>query len=567
MKKYFIIGIIAVIAAVVLIYLFWRKDLSGRIVLPYITHQKPHIDPHLPASNPLADNLDEVLFDGLFNVSATPSGITFEDGLGSFLGIDNMSTVSIRLNTDWKWHSSYKITYEEEKYTITAGEPKLFSAADLRFTLQRIKRLGTLSPDYVLVSQAVRDLEFTGPDEENVIRFSFSKDRIWKEDDIKEILSFKILPEGTGFNTSEYTSGSGPYLKLDIRENVHRFRKTPESRAKIEDIELRPFIDNSTFTTEIKNNNINVLLQTPFGSLSPILANEKDFFYKSNISSTFFAVVFNTQRLPRDQRVALRNLIDRDTVVNRFFKIGTKQQRHIADYKGNRDNYDDYINYSLFPTSTIYVEEEIVIPDKAKYQADLSLLPDTVKIVACQNYGYREEYRELIEIFNDPSLFSGRIKATAVQNDIIASGKYDAALIAFSGYRSDYLFDLYKIFLREPDLTGYNIHLLTDHGGAILPESFKQGKNLFNLDAGQGEEVLRLLQYIHNYMSSREIGDRLQYSIMINTLENELALGSWLFSMPSLAYFTTQFDQEHIDLYGKASQLSTVEKWQEKAKE
>jgi len=33
------------------------------------------------------------------------------------------------------------------------------------------------------------------------------------------------------------------------------------------------------------------------------------------------------------------------------------------------------------------------------------------------------------------------------------------------------------------------------------------------------------------------------------------------------AYFTTQFDAQSIDLYGVASQLSTIEKWQEKKKD
>jgi hypothetical protein len=567
MKKYYIIGGIVVVAVVVLVYLFWRKDLSGRIVIPYITHQKPHIDPHLPASNPLADNLDEVLFDGLFNVSANPSGMTYEDGLGSLLGVDERGIVSIKLNTDRKWHSSYKISYEDDKITITPGEVRLFSAGDLRYTLQRIKRLGTLSPDYILVSQAVKDLEFMGPDDYNVIRFAFAKDRIWKDDDIKEILSFKILPAGTDLTASEFTSGSGPYLKLDVQENIHRFYKHPDGRAKIPIVQLQPFIDNSTFTTEIKNNNINVLLQTPFGNLSPILADVEDFFYKSNISSTFFAVVFNTQRLDREQRVALRNLIDRDVLINRFFKTGTEQQRHIADYKGNRDNYSDYINYSLFPSSTVYVDEGILVPDKSKYQADLTVLPDTVKLVACQNFGYREEYRELLEILNDPVITQGRIKATAVQSDVIRNGQYDALLIAFSGYRSNYLFDLYDIFLREPDLGGYSIHLVTDGSGTILPESFATGKNFFNLDASQGEDVLRFQEYMHAFMSTRELGDKQVYAQMIDGLEHELALGSWLFSLPSLAYFTTQFDQATIDLYGKASKLSTIEKWQEKVEE
>ena len=43
-----------------------------------------------------------------------------------------------------------------------------------------------------------------------------------------------------------------------------------------------------------------------------------------------------------------------------------------------------------------------------------------------------------------------------------------------------------------------------------------------------------------------------------------MALGTWLFSLPSLAYFSTQFDEKSIDLYGTASQLSTIEKWREK---
>jgi hypothetical protein len=567
MKKHYIIGGIVVVAAAVLVYFFWRKDLSGRIVIPYITHQKPNIDPHLPTSNPLADNLDEVLFDGLFNVSANPSGMTYEDGLGSLLGVDDQGIVSIKLNTDRKWHSSYKITYEDDKITITPGENRLFSAADLRFTLQRIKRLGTLSPDYILVSQAVADLEFMGPDDYNVIRFSFAKDRIWKDDDIKEILSFKILPVGTDFTASEFSSGSGPYMKLDVQENIHRFYKHPDGRAEIPVVQLQPFIDNSTFTTEIKNNNINVLLQTPFGSLSPILADVKDYFYKSNISSTFFAVVFNTQRLNRDQRIALRNLIDRDVIINRFFKTGTEQQRHITDYKGNRDNYKDYINYSLFPSSTVYVDEDILVPDKSKFQPDLVVLPDTVRLVACQNFGYREEYRDLLEIINDPVVSQGRIRATAVQSDVIRDGKYDALLVAFSGYRSNYLFDLYDIFLREPNLGSYGIHLLTNANGNILPESFTTGKNFFNLDASQGDDVVRFLEYMHEFMSTRELGDKQVYAQMIDALEHELALGAWLFSLPSLAYFTTQFDQTSIDLYGKASKLSTIEKWQEKVEE
>jgi len=65
-------------------------------------------------------------------------------------------------------------------------------------------------------------------------------------------------------------------------------------------------------------------------------------------------------------------------------------------------------------------------------------------------------------------------------------------------------------------------------------------------------------------MSTREIGDKQEYARRIDELEHQLALGSWLFSLPSLAYFSTQFDAQGIDLYGVASQLSTIEKWQEK---
>jgi hypothetical protein len=68
-------------------------------------------------------------------------------------------------------------------------------------------------------------------------------------------------------------------------------------------------------------------------------------------------------------------------------------------------------------------------------------------------------------------------------------------------------------------------------------------------------------------MDTREIGDKQAYARMIDELEQDMALGMWLFSLPSLAYFTTQFDERTIDLYGVASQLSTIEKWQEKKEE
>jgi len=75
-----------------------------------------------------------------------------------------------------------------------------------------------------------------------------------------------------------------------------------------------------------------------------------------------------------------------------------------------------------------------------------------------------------------------------------------------------------------------------------------------------------LLEYVFGFMSTHEIGDKQAYSQMIDQLDQEMALGSWLFSLPSLAYFSTQLDANTIDLYGVASQLSTTEKWQETPK-
>ena len=67
-------------------------------------------------------------------------------------------------------------------------------------------------------------------------------------------------------------------------------------------------------------------------------------------------------------------------------------------------------------------------------------------------------------------------------------------------------------------------------------------------------------------MSTHEIGDKQAYAQYIDQIDQKIALGSWLFSLPSLAYFSSQFDKNTIDLYGTASQLSTIEKWQEKKK-
>jgi hypothetical protein len=64
-------------------------------------------------------------------------------------------------------------------------------------------------------------------------------------------------------------------------------------------------------------------------------------------------------------------------------------------------------------------------------------------------------------------------------------------------------------------------------------------------------------------MSTRNIGDKQEYARRIDQLEHGLSLGAWLFSVPSLAYFSTQLDSTSISLYGVASQLSTIKQWRE----
>lgn len=560
-----------------IIFVLWlvlRKNLSDQIVIPYIEHQKPHIDPHLPHAVPLSDKLDEVLFDGLFNISANPSGITYEDGLGEFIGISSDNVVTVRLNTKKKWDSSYNVKVDGNKVTIAEGQPQFFSAGDLNFTMGRIQQLGSLSPDYILISQALTTWGFEGPDNNDEIRFKFKSDRIWTEPDIKEVLSFKIIPANSDLSALNYYNGSGPYLALTPQAEVTNYYKNPAGNAIITHVNLKPYIDNSTFTTELKNNNFNVLLSTPFGSLSPILENKKDFFYKSNISTTFYALLFNTQRLNREQRKEVRKLIHNEAIVNRFFKVNTPQQRHITDYKGNYDNYKDYLNYSVFPSTTYYVEEEIVVPYRGVSAPNLSLLPDSIKIVACQNFGHREEYGELLEILNDRQLFQNRIRALAVSNEEIKRGNYDALLIAFDGYKSTFLFDLYSIFLRQPDLETYKINLVTQTNSkgelVAAPQSLNGDNNFCRLDAARSgpdqEDVRKFLENLYGFMYTNFIGDKQYYAQLVDQYEQELALGAWIFSQPSLAYFRTQFDDASIDLYGVASQLSTIEKWRERKK-
>jgi hypothetical protein len=577
MKKVLIIlGVLLVCAGGAAVYWFvFHKDLSGKIIIPYIAHQKPRIDPHVPSPIPIADKLDEVVFDGLFNVSANPSGITYEDGLGELLGIDaKTSVVTVRLKQGKKWHSSWSVTMEKNKATIAPKQDNVFSAQDLKFTLKRIQKLGSLSPDYILVSQAVPDFDFSGPDNNNEIKFQFKGERMWSEGDIKEVLSFKILPANSEMDAPAYTVGTGPYLLSGEYEDVIYFQKMPDGIAQIPNFILKPFIDNSTYTTELRNRNINTLLSSPFGAVSSILGDSTKFFHKSSIGTCFFAVLFNVEKLNLQQRLALRKLINNQIIMDRFFKMSSQQQRHIANYKGEGDNYAEYLNNSVFPTTSYYVEEEIVVPPATREGPDVSVLPDTVRIQTCLNYDFKEELSDLVEIMNDPGMFHGKVKVSAVGNDDIKKQEYDAVLVAISGYRSNFLFDLFPVFLREPDFEGYKINFrtVTDAKGkeAADPSCFTASKNFFKLDLGaespEQADYKLLLDYIYGFMSTREIGDKQHYSQILDQLDQKVALGSWLFSLPSLAYFSTQFDDKTIDLYGTASQLSTVEKWQESPK-
>src|SRR3989339_347044 len=105
MKKGVIISIAVLLVAAALVYfLILNKNLSDQIALPYISHEKPKIDPHVMSSVPIGDKLDEVIFDGIFNVSANKSCIVFEDGLGELMGIDLGNIVRIRLKPKKIWH-------------------------------------------------------------------------------------------------------------------------------------------------------------------------------------------------------------------------------------------------------------------------------------------------------------------------------------------------------------------------------------------------------------------------------------------------------------------------------
>jgi hypothetical protein len=569
------ISVIAALLAGGLVYWFvFRKDLSDKVIIPYIAHQKPNIDPHIPHAVPLTDKLNEVVFDGLFNVSANASGITYEDGLGEFVGIDKNCVVTIRLKQNRKWHNSYSVYMKKDKIAINKKDEVDFTAKDLQFTLDRIQKLGSLSPDYILTSQAFSPLTFTGPDNNNQIQFQFRNDRQWGEGDIKEVLSFKIIPAGSPMDAPAYTVGTGPYMLAGEYDDAIFFHKVPEGLANITSVILKPFIDNSTYTTELKNKNVNTLLSSPFGSMSPILADSQDFFHKSSIGTCFFALFHNCEKLNLAQRQALRKMVNNQMIMSRFYKLNTQQQRHIANYAGAGDDYEDYLNYSVFPSTSYYIEEKIVTPVKEQTEGDIAALPDTVHIQTCLNYDYKEELADLMSIMNDPAIFHGKIKVTAVSNEEIRKGNYDAVLVPISGYRSNFLFDLYTVFLREPDFGSYSVNIKThpdSKGKPVLDEGVVvPDKNFFRLDLARGTseqaDLKKLYEYIYGFMSTREIGDKQAYAQFVDQLSQQLAVGTWLFSLPSLAYMRTQFDPSTIDMYGTASQLSTIEKWREKAK-
>jgi hypothetical protein len=230
-----------------------------------------------------------------------------------------------------------------------------------------------------------------------------------------------------------------------------------------------------------------------------------------------------------------------------------------------------YGDWSSDVCSSDLVQEKIVDRLRDTSETNLGILSDTIRIKACLNFGYREEYSELIDILNDPAVTKGRVKATAVQNDEIRKGNYDALLIAVSGYRSNFLFDMYDLFLREPNLERYKINLLTTTNAkgeqAVNPASLQADRNFFRLDAtlnvAERDDISVLLDDIYGFMSTRQVGDKQAYARRIAEREHQMALGAWLFSLPSLTYFSSQFDSTSIDLYGVASQLSTLKKWKE----
>jgi hypothetical protein len=128
--------------------------------------------------------------------------------------------------------------------------------------------------------------------------------------------------------------------------------------------------------------------------------------------------------------------------------------------------------------------------------------------------------------------------------------------------------------MREPDFETYKINLVTvpnEKGMQTISSSTWQTQNnFFGLNAraqhADSDDVNTLLHDMYGFMATREIGDKQAYSERIDQLENKMCLGVWLFSLPSLAYFSTQLDSSSVQLYGVASQLSTIKKWKESAR-
>jgi hypothetical protein len=561
-KNLIIIGSATVILLGALYFFFFMKDLKGIVSIPYVVHNYKKIDPHIPSANPLDDKLDEVVYDGLFNMTATPSGVVYEDGLGKLTKFEN-NVATVRLKLNKFWHSSFDKEDEGEDVILKEGNLQTFTAKDLKYSLDRIARLKSLSPDFILVSQALDGLNFTGPNNKGEISFRFQSDRIWTENEVKEVLSFKIVPFNSLSGNIEAV-GTGPYLFASEFENTRFYKKNPKTKNYFENLFLKPFVDNSTYATELDNGEINVLLNSPFGSLNPILSDTTEFFSKSKISTTFFSILFNTRKININTRRMYRSLIDPKVIMDELYKVNTEQQRHIIDYKGNKDNYSSYLNSSVFPSSSYYIKEKVVEPTKIEKVTSIPVR-DTLDIKVFFDYGSKEELSEIAEIMNNPEIYGLFLRVSPATNEDIISGNYDAILLPVNGYRSNFSFDLYSIFLRSPNLEDYQINLKTT-GDEFDFNVLNERSNFFRLFAAD-IEVKKLYESIYGFMSTSSIGDRQYYSRKIDEYESNLALGIWLFSKPNLSYFSKQFDEKSIHLYGAASQLSTIEYWKEKAED
>jgi hypothetical protein len=565
-KQKLIIGGSAVIVLAVILFFIFRSDLSGSIVIPYVAHQQPVIDPHLPTHDPLSDQLEDIFFDGLFNVKATPSGVVYEDGLAELVSAVN-GRVTLRLKDNVLWHDSYKRWVDDQEIFIEAQEKQLFTAADVAFTIDRIRRLGTLSPDFILLQQAFETYAFTeGNNNEITFQFSTSR-REWRDDDIKEIFSFKILPKTASIQASEFSSGTGPFLQIPTDDTRLPYRKNPSKQSVLASIDLFPTIDNSTFTSELLSNNVNVVLNTPFGANSPLLEEDKDYFSKSKLSDTFFSILFNTKRVPVEKRRAYRSQISSAEIQNRMYKVGSEQQRHIVDFLGKKDQYSEYENFSVFPSTSIYVKDQIIRRDRK--DQDKQAVQDSLRIVVNLNVGFREELTEIANAIN--ALKIKGVSVVAVDNQTIIDGNYDAILMPISGYRSNYLFDLYTVFLRQPDAEKYQINLRTQTNSAgekvLDPSVVVSDKNFFRASAAEDNKIGLLYESIYFFMDTKYQTDKTVYAERIHEQEQELALGIWLFSLPNTSYFSKQFDPRSIVMFGHASPLSTLPEWKERVED